>query len=148
MKPISTRPLLLLLLCLFVVAACKKSSTAKTNTELLAQTTWKFSAATVNGSDVSSFLQTCQKDNILTFQSNGNGDVDEGATKCNSNDPQSNSFTWNFLSNETMLHVSAILFTGGSSDFSLITLTETQLVVSQDIDVNGSTQNAVVTFTH
>jgi hypothetical protein len=41
-----------------------------------------------------------------------------------------------------------VLFTGGSSDFTLVSLSETQLVVSQNIMVSGSSQNAVVTFIH
>ncbi|MFI5132717.1 MAG: lipocalin family protein [Chitinophagales bacterium] len=129
--------------------ACNKSSShIKTNTELLTQSTWRFSTATVGGTDVSAFLQTCQKDNILTFVSAGTGTLDEGATKCNSGDPQTTPFTWSLMSTETILHISTVLFTGGSSDFNIITLSETQLVVSQNITVSGTTQNAVVTFIH
>jgi|SRR5882724_3056870 len=120
----------------------------KTKTQLVTQSTWKFSSATVSGSDVSAFLQACQKDNILTFVAAGTGTVDEGPSKCNSGDPQTNPFTWNFASSETILHISAVLFAGGSSDFTLVTLSETQLIVSQVITVGGSPQNAVVTFIH
>ncbi len=149
MKPTILKIAIALILFSAALQACKKSSSpAKTKTDLLTQTTWKFSAATVGGSDVSAFLQSCQKDNILTFQSSGNGSVDEGPSKCNSGDPQTNPFTWAFQSSETMLHISTVLFTGGSSDFTLVSLTETQLVVSQDITISGSTQNAVVTFIH
>jgi hypothetical protein len=52
------------------------------------------------------------------------------------------------MSNETILHVSTVLFTGGSSDFTIVALSETQLVLSQVITVGGSPQNAVVTFVH
>ena len=130
--------------------ACKKHSTPaqKTKTELITQSPWKFDNAKVNGADVSAFLQTCQKDNILFFVDNGTGTVDEGTTKCNGGDPQTTGFTWTFLSAETVLHVSATFFTGGSGDITLITLTETQLVGSQVISVNGSNQTAVVTFIH
>ncbi|MBS1920258.1 MAG: lipocalin family protein [Bacteroidetes bacterium] len=149
-------PILKIFVVSFLLAtmfqACKKSSSSstpsKTKTDLLTQASWKFSTATVGGADVSSLLQSCQKDNILTFQSNGNGSLDEGPTKCNSGDPQTNPFTWTFQSSETMIHVSAVLFTGGSSDFTLVSLTETQLVLSQNITLGGTTQNAVVTFIH
>jgi hypothetical protein len=120
----------------------------KTKTQLLTQSTWKFSTATVGGSDVSAFLQTCQKDNILTFVAAGTGIVDEGLTKCNMADPQTSPFTWNFQSSETILFISATLFSGGSSTFNLVTLTETKLVVSQNVTISGTTQNAVVTFIH
>jgi len=140
---------ILALLALSIVA-CKKSSgdKPKTNTDLIAQGSWKFDKATVNGIDVSSLLDACETDNIATFSSSGTGTLDEGATKCDANDPQTTPFTWNFTTNETVLHVSTVLFTGGSSDFNIVTLNETQLVVSQNVTVSGVTQNAVFSFKH
>jgi hypothetical protein len=140
-----------LLSSIILFAACKKDSdnnNQKTNTDLLVQGSWKFDNAMVGGSDVSSLIQGCQKDNTITFAAAGTGTLDEGATKCNSGDPQSNPFTWNFATNETVLHVSASLFTGGSSDFNIVTLNDTQLVLSQNIDIAGTSQNAIVTFKH
>ncbi|MGQ0739448.1 MAG: lipocalin family protein [Bacteroidota bacterium] len=139
---------ILLLTVAFIASCSKDEAPPKTKTQLLTQGTWRFSAATVGGSDVSAFLQTCQKDNTMTFAAAGTGNVDEGATKCNAPDPQSNPFTWSWQSSETVLQVSAIFFTGGSNNFSLVALTETQLVLSQVITVSGTPQNAVVTFIH
>ena len=135
---------------IFCFAACSKDPVhVKTNTELVSQSTWKFDNAKVGGTDVSAFVQACQKDNIITFVSTGSGTLDEGASKCNSGDPQTTPFTWNFTSGETVLHVSTILFTGGSSDFTIVTLSETQLILSQNITITGmGTQNAVITFKH
>ncbi|MGK2861830.1 MAG: hypothetical protein ACSLE0_07840 [Chitinophagaceae bacterium] len=121
---------------------------SKTKTELITKAAWKFSDAKVNGSSVSAFLQTCQKDNILTFLTAGTGTADEGPSKCDPSDPQTNPFTWNFQTNETILFVSTPFFSGGSSNFTLVSLTETELVISQNINVSGSTQNAVITFLH
>ncbi len=135
-----------------LIVSCKKNDstnpTPKTKTDLLAQGSWKFSKATVGGADASSFLETCKKDNIATFAAAGTGTLDEGATKCNAADPQTAPFTWNFKTNETELFISTILFTGGNSTFILVSLSETELVLSQNITVSGSTQNAVVTFVH
>ena len=149
------KQLILLATCLALASlflpACNKgddSPAPKTKTQLVTQSTWRFSAATVGGTDVSSFLQACQKDNTLTFSTNGTGVMDEGATRCNGSDPQTNPFTWNFQNSETTLFVSTTLFTGGSSTFTLVNLTETQLVLSQTITVSGTPQNAVVTFVH
>jgi len=144
------KKLLIILLATAFLTSCNKddSTPPKTKTQLLTQGTWRFSAATVGGSDVSAFLQTCQKDNTMTFAAAGTGNVDEGATKCNAPDPQSNPFTWSWQSSETILQVSAIFFTGGSNTFTLVALTETQLVLSQVITVSGTPQNAVVTFIH
>jgi Lipocalin-like domain len=128
--------------------ACKKSSHDKTKAELIAQSPWKFDNAKVAGTDVSAFLDDCDKDNTVIFATNGTGTADEGATKCNAADPQTVSFTWEFQSNETILVASAPLFPGGNGTFTIITLTESQLIVSQDIDVSGTTQNAVITLKH
>ena len=137
---------------LLINSSCSKDDddapAAKTKTELITKTTWKFSDAKVGGGSVSAFLQTCQKDNILTFVAAGTGTADEGTTKCDAADPQTNPFTWSFQTNETVLFVSTPLFTGGSSTFTIVSLTETELVVSQNITVSGTTQNAVITFVH
>ena len=112
------------------------------------QGSWKFDNVTVNGTDVSSLIQGCQKDNTITFAAGGTGTLDEGATKCNSGDPQNSPFTWSFATNETVLHVTATLFTGGSSDFNIVALDDNQLVLSQDINIAGTTQNAIIKFKH
>ena len=143
----------LLIVCsltiLFLLPACQKDDNnppaAKTKTELISQSTWKFSAATVGGADASAYLQACQKDNIYTFVAAGTGTIDEGPSRCNGSDPQTNPFTWNFLSNETMLHISTVLFSGGSNDFTLVSLTATQLIASQNYPPYGT---IVVTFIH
>ena len=124
------------------------SPAAKTKTELITKAAWKFSDAKVSGVSVSSFLQTCQKDNILTFSAAGTGIADEGATKCAPTDVQANPFTWSFQTSETVLFVSTPFFAGGSSTFTIVSLTDTELVVSQNITVSGATQNAVITFVH
>jgi hypothetical protein len=151
MKRLHLAALVVLSMSLFF-AACSKSddsSTPKTKTQLITQASWKFSNAKVNGADVSSLIQTCQKDNILTFSSTGgSGTLDEGPVKCSGSDPQTTPFTWSFTNNEGTLHVSQVFFTGGSSDFTIVSLTETELVVSQDINISGTTQTAVVTFIH
>jgi hypothetical protein len=144
MKRINFTISVLLVATLFFSACKKSSSHPKTNTDFLTQASWKFDNAKAGGADVSSSLQTCQKDNVLTFSTNGTGSLDEGATKCTSTDPQTNPFDWNFASNETVLHVSTVLFAGGSSDFTIVTLNDTQLVLSQFI----SSVPVVVSFKH
>ena len=142
-------------LYLFVIIAaaflisCEEEALPKTKTQLLTQTSWKFSAATVNGSDASGYLQACQKDNIYTFAAAGTGTMDEGASKCNSGDPQSVPFTWNFASSETILHISTPLFSGSGNDFTLTSLTETELKVTFPYTPPiGPSVMIVATFVH
>jgi hypothetical protein len=133
---------------------CKKSSGSttppKTNTQLLVQASWKFKSASISGTDISSSLQACQKDNIMTFVAGGTGTIDEGPTKCNGSDPQTNPFTWNFINGETGIHASVILFTGATTnDLTIITLSETDLVVSFTYTNGiGPVQTIVASFTH
>jgi hypothetical protein len=123
-----------------------------TKSYYISRNTWRFSNATVSGVDVSSALQACQKDNTLQFtatsSTGGTGVLDEGPTKCNAGDPQSTPYTWSLQSAETQLIISTPLFSGGSSTFTLVSVTATQLIVSQMITVGGGPQNAVITFIH
>jgi len=129
--------------------SCKKdSNNTKTKTDFLVQGSWKFDNATVSGTDVSSLILGCQKDNTITFSLGGAGTLDEGATRCNASDSQTRHFTWSLTANETLLHVNDTLFTGGSSDFNVGTLDDNQLVLSQNINIMGTLQPAVVTFKH
>lgn len=137
----------------FFFASCEKdddpTTTPKTKTELITQSNWKFKSAFVGTTDYSSNIQACQKDNIITFSSNGNGLADEGATKCNSGDLQTTPFTWNFQTSETILFVSNPLFTGGNNTFQLISISETELVVSQGFSSGpGPIVNVILTFNH
>ena len=137
-----------LAISILLFTKCQKEDSppppSKTNTQRMTQSPWKFSAATVSGVNVSGSLQTCQKDNILTFITALTGSMDEGTSKCNSSDPQVNPFNWTFANNETIVHISAVLFTGGINDFNVVSLTDTQLVLSQMIN----SQTVVVTFIH
>jgi hypothetical protein len=149
-KQLFTAALGLLAIAL-IINGCSKSSSstpAKTNTDLLAQGNWKIKTVFVNNVDYTSSVPSCVKDNIVTFMANGTGNWDEGPTKCNSTDPQTNPFTWAWQSNGTILHISTPLFTGGSGDFTLVSLNDTQLVVSQNVTISGTSQPAVITFIH
>jgi hypothetical protein len=116
----------------------------KTKTELISQGTWKFSTAFAGSTDVSNAPQlACFKDNIITFSANLTGNINEGTNICSPT--TAGPFTWNFASSEAMLHISTVLISGGSNDFTLVSLTETQLVTSQNYPPYGT---VTVTFIH
>ena len=113
-------------------ASCQKSAHVKTKTELITQSSWKLDHATAAGfGDITAQIPACYKDNVVAFVSNGTGTVDESTNVCSPSN--AGSFTWSFQSNETMLHLSTTLFSGGSGDFTIVSLTETNLVVSQTV---------------
>ena len=135
------------------VIACKKESDSnnnnagKTKTELITSSTWKFDNAKLGVVDVSGFFDDCEKDNTVTFVSNGTGSIDEGATKCDPADPQNVPFDWTFQNNETSIHTTTPLFPG-TGDFTISTLSETQLAVARDAVIAGITQSFVITMKH
>lgn len=138
-------------LLLVTLVSCEKdkdNTPPKSKSELITSGTWRFSVATVGGANVSSSLQPCQTDNTMVFAIALTGTLDEGPAKCNTGDPQTVPFTWSFSSNETVLNVSATLFTGGSNVFTINSLTESQLILSQTVNVGGTPQNVMVTFVH
>ncbi|HKC34596.1 MAG TPA: lipocalin family protein [Chitinophagaceae bacterium] len=137
----------------FIYSSCNKSDytppTPKTKTQLLTQGSWKFKGATANGGDASGYLSACQKDNIYTFVAGGTGTANEGATTCNPGDPQSTPLTWSFMTNETILHINTALFTNTSNDFTLMSLSETELVVSTTYTpIGGPAILVTITFQH
>lgn len=133
-----------------MLSSCDKNNDPpKTKTVLLTQASWKFKSATINGSDASSLVEACKKDDILVFSVGGTGTVNEGATKCNSGDPDSTPFTWVFLSGETILEVSVPIFSGGTNSFTIHSLTETTLVLSTVYTPPvGPSQEMIITFQH
>jgi len=139
----------------FIYSSCNKSSdynppAPKTKTELLTQGTWKFKTATANGSDVSNQappFDACRKDNIMTFSVGGGGNVNEGPTSCAP--PEGTTFTWNFATNETVLHVSSQLYPNAPNDYTLVSLTETELKISFPYNFTPTISVTVeVTFQH
>ncbi len=138
---------------LFVLTSCDKDNdnppAAKTKTELITQSSWKFQSANSSllGDISTNPLLACYVDNVMTFASNLSGTISEGAISCAV--PAPATFTWAFQSSETILHLSFTLFTGGSPDFTIVSLTETNLVLSQSVTFPGfPAQTITATFKH
>jgi hypothetical protein len=150
MKKQSLLALSVFALAFLSLTGCEKESDPpppKTNTELIIQSSWKFDKAASGGVDVSGLVPACWKDNVAVFVSNGTATVDESTNVCSPS--IAGSFMWEFQSNETILHLSAPLFPGGSNDFTIVSLDETNLVVSQNITIPpAGAQNVVFTFKH
>jgi hypothetical protein len=159
-NPISMQKKLILLSGIFaffllINSSCSKNDdstpTAKTKTELITLSPWKFDKATASvAGDISTnpFL-ACYTDNILAFSSNLSGTINEGANVCTT--PAPASFTWSFQNSETLLRFSFTLFPGGSPDFTIVSLTETNIVLSQQMTIPGPpsiTTTVEITFKH
>ncbi|MGB8195219.1 MAG: lipocalin family protein [Chitinophagaceae bacterium] len=138
----------------FPYAGCKKSK-SKTKTDLLAQSTWKYDNAgvdadrngTVDAPVPPGFLQACDMDNTITFNTDGTGTVDEGGTKCNASSPQTSQFTWSFKNNEQVITFSNAVFGGLNGDVTAKTINENQLELHKEINV-GTIVNVIVFLKH
>jgi len=130
----------------FVVFSCSKdddNNSGKSRTELLAMGTWKFDNAaldvdkdgTAETPMPAGVIDDCEKDNTITFNTNGTGTVDEGPTKCDPADPQTASFGWTFQSNETVLNFQNQIFPGFDGDVNVKSISETKLVLTKDADL-------------
>ena len=133
------------LLSVILISGCSKDETTATKTEMITSSGWKFEKATASGFDVSSQVDACVKDNIITFSANGTGTIVEGPIVCVP--PTASAFTWSFQSNETVLNLSTPLISGGSGNFSIVTLNQVNLVISQDMVIPPSPTAVTVVIT-
>lgn len=135
---------------------CKKDKdeTKADKTSMLAEKNWKMTAATIdpaidwfgNGTLVTNLyaqLPACAKDDLTTFRKNGTVAFDEGATKCEPNDPQTRSGLWNFNTDQTIVSVTE---DGETDSWEIIELTKDKLKVDYTIVDEGLTYTITSTF--
>ena len=106
---------LLPLMVVLAMASCKKDDPS--TTQLLTDPDgWILVAMTVDppivdpitGTSITDFyaqMDACDKDDITIFQDNGTYITDEGATKCDPNDPQTQTGTWVLSADEKTITV-------------------------------------------
>jgi hypothetical protein len=103
--------LLLALASSVVLTSCgDDEDVAPTKTEMISNKNWTVTAETLAAAgmtqDLYSQMDACEKDNFVKFTSDGKGTFDEGATKCDPTDPQTENFNWSFGNNESVLTLS------------------------------------------
>ena len=144
----------------FAFASCSKDSSENngpTKTQLLTSGAWKYESGGAdldkNGTiDISletiGTIPPCILDNSATFNADGTGINDEGATKCDPALPQTTSFNWSFANNETALNISGSGFAGISGQFKITTLSTTRLTIAKDTTVNNIPAALIVNLKH
>ena len=134
------------MLVVLISGNCSKDDgTPATKTEMITSSSWKFDKATAGGFDISSQVDACIKDNIVTFSANGTGTIVEGPIVCAP--PTASAFTWSFQTNETVLSLSTPLIAGGSGTFQIVTLNQVNLAISQDMIIPPSPNAITVVIT-
>ena len=147
----------------FIIFSCNKdddnnNSGDKEKMTLITSAAWKFDTAAIadnSGNPVTALppgiIQSCDKDNTITFKSDSTGVLNEGTTKCNSTDPQTTNFKWWFKENGTVLYTPDDIFGSGSftGDFKLLELSATRLRVLKEVTVSPyPTTNVVLYLKH
>jgi lipocalin-like protein len=149
MKTIYSIAISSLMLVVLMSGNCSKDDTPPaTKTEMISSSNWKFEKATAGGFDITAQVDACIKDNTISFSANGTGTIAEGPIVCIP--PTASTFNWSFQTNETVLSLSTPLITGGSGNFNIVTLNQTNLVISQDMIIppNPTAVTVVITFKH
>lgn len=150
------------LIILFTLSSCKKDAStinedpAKTATEYLTAGNWKVTGITANpgintGTEVitdffSYMMEACDKDDLIRFNANGTITEDEGALKCDPENPQSvTEGSWVLGENDTTLSLSfpdedAVVMT-------IVSLNATTLIISYQIIEDFGTGSTTQTLT-
>lgn len=153
--PLSRLLFLLLIIGTFSVSCTKDpGDNTPTTEQMISAKTWKFSKATASGTDISSLIQACYKDNSLSFTKaspQNTGLLNEGSTKCNAADPQERSFTWVYDASFQKIIITGTggaiaILPGGSNELTLVRISATEMVVSQNVTFAGSIQLVEVTL--
>lgn len=137
--------LLLAAFTMLVFSNCKKEDgpVEKTKTELLTSGEWVHESSgadldkngTIDLTLEAAGVPQCRLDNRLMFRTDNTAVADEGTTKCNTSDPQTTQFRWQFADNQTTLSLSDNVFTQLNGKFVIRTLSSTQLSMSKDTSI-------------
>ena len=141
---------------LFLLACQKEDNPTPTKTDHISSSSWKYDGGGVDGDKNGTVdlqfpagtLDPCRTDNTLKFERNGTGISDEGTAKCNTSDPQSSSFKWNFTSGETALVMSGNIFPLLNGTFRILDLNATTFRLSKDTVLSGQNVAVIVNLKH
>ena len=126
------------------IASCKKDNDNDkpvTAVDLIASGTWNIDTigfdSDKNGSidtPVPGGFQACELDNTLLFNKDtATGVFDEGALKCDPADPQTRDFQWQLKNGDSVINFTGNLPGELQGDVNILTLTNTQLIMSKRI---------------
>ena len=137
----------MLLICVLTLLSCRKEKMAgTTNTDLLTQHAWKYNSFGIDENfdgkiDVPITLRDCQKDDIIRFSQDGTGAFDQNFNFCDPDFPKTESFTWQFLENETQLEY-------GGTVHTILALDETQLAIYTEENDGSTTTRYILNYRH
>jgi hypothetical protein len=148
------KKLSLFLLATVALGACKKDSEntpTTSKTDLLTSHNWKPSAGTFSitagGQTISNdAFDSCEKDDVYKFGTDKSLVVDAGTTKCDPSDPQKETGTWAFTSNEQKMTISMPGQSVPVSDLDIKELSAKTLHITATQSANGGSYSIDMTF--
>lgn len=90
---------------LMILPCCEKQAAAADDKMTILTTgTWRLTSYisyTITGIvDVYASYSDCRKDDLLSFNKDGTAEINEGPSKCDASDPQSQFIQWRFLNDQ------------------------------------------------
>ena len=130
----------------FATVSCDKDddndSDPVTALDLVTSATWKIDTIGFDSdkdgnidSPIPGGFQACELDNVITFYRDSTGIFDEGATRCDSADPQTIDFQWMFKNNDSVINFQGNLPGELKGDVNILTLTNTNFVMSKRVNI-------------
>lgn len=119
---------------ILVLTACSKKDKTSGKAEMLKSGSWTLTAS-MSDEDGDGTYETddfidfpvCYTDNYYTFRNYGVLEYNEGLTKCDPGDPQSDEFTWELTNNETVLVIDTDSFAIEELSISTLRIKQTFL---------------------
>lgn len=144
------------LLTLFVTLvllfnSCKKDELSRT--QMLCGKFWINTSCTIDppiivaGTPITDFwaqMDQCWRDDLQKFESNGIYTFDEGASKCDVNDPQTTTGLWSWNSDETIVSVTQ---GGNTTSYTILELSSTSFKAKYSQLANWGSGNLMYTYT-
>jgi hypothetical protein len=150
--------LYLILFCVAFIGCDKKSDpapTTPTKTDNISSGPWIYESGGVdqdkNGTiDIAGSLLfgTCVLDNKISFKKDNTGLTDEGMAKCNTSDPQTAPFNWNFADAEANIVISNNSFSLLNGKFKVVSLTNSAFTLSKDSTIGTLSVSVLVNLKH
>jgi hypothetical protein len=141
-----------------VLGSCQKKSDPApqtSKTDLITASSWKLDVAGVdqdkNGTIdfvVTTLIPSCTVDNTILFKRDNTGTTDEGATRCQSTDPQTTTYNWSFADAETNINISNSILTQINGKSKILALSQTSLSLSKDTTISSQNVALIVNLKH
>jgi len=129
--------LMLLLIAILAMTACKKENSLSSS-EILTSQDWRITSRITDGLED---LDDCEKDDKITFSSEGIYNVAPGDLGCNIE--LDTGLPWSLNSEETILTVGGFIF---EMNMNILSLTEDEMVLEGEVEFFGDVTNAKLTF--